>query len=267
VTKNESESASRERRVRIERRDQVRAVLADPRVSAPTDLSCAHLERARFDTPHPLPPLLVEAARVATREEAGRLAAVAVAERRLDPAAFAAAIVSRVAEHPWTEPGRGATRDLLERALLLLADHPDQLAALHSDPLLIPRAVEEVLRQQPIVPALTRLAVEELRMAGLPPIRRGECFDVSIEAANRDGTSASQRFDVRGPARPHFSFGAPARTCPGAGFARVTVCEAIGALLARCRGWRREKASGPDGAVSLLVNPRAEVVAPADSGR
>jgi cytochrome P450 len=58
--------------------------------------------------------------------------------------------------------GVDTTQSQLSHAVRLLAEHPDQWAALVEDPSLAPAAVEEALRYEPITPFTARIAVEEI---------------------------------------------------------------------------------------------------------
>jgi cytochrome P450 len=58
--------------------------------------------------------------------------------------------------------GVDTTQSQLAHAVRLLAEHPDQWAALVEDPSLAPAAVEEALRYEPITPFTARITVEDL---------------------------------------------------------------------------------------------------------
>ena len=58
--------------------------------------------------------------------------------------------------------GVDTTQSQLAHALRLFAEHPDQWALLAERPELAPRAVEEVLRFEPITPFTARIALEDV---------------------------------------------------------------------------------------------------------
>ena len=58
--------------------------------------------------------------------------------------------------------GVDTTQSQLAHAVRLLAEHPDQWAALVADPSLAGAAVEEALRYEPITPFTARITVEEV---------------------------------------------------------------------------------------------------------
>src|SRR5215203_5957777 len=63
--------------------------------------------------------------------------------------------------------GVDTTQSQLAHALRLFADHPDQWARLAEEPELAPRAVDEVLRFEPITPFTARIAMEEVEYRGV----------------------------------------------------------------------------------------------------
>src|SRR6185312_12211935 len=58
--------------------------------------------------------------------------------------------------------GVDTTQSQLAHALRLFAEHPDQWRALAEDPSLAPKAVEEVVRFEPITPFTARIALEDV---------------------------------------------------------------------------------------------------------
>jgi cytochrome P450 len=129
--------------------------------------------------------------------------------------------------------GVDTTQSQLAHAVRLLAEHPDQWAALRADPSLAPRAVEEALRYEPITPFTARIVVEDMEVRGISfPV--GTVVLVASVTANRDGVPDPDRFDITrvGGARLT-TFGAGIHYCLGANLARAELQEALGFLAAR----------------------------------
>jgi cytochrome P450 len=131
--------------------------------------------------------------------------------------------------------GAETTRRQLTAAVQLLAEHPDDWERLAADPDLLPAAVEEILRFQPIVPGLTRRAEEAFVDGDLQLPEAGRLV-LTFTAANRD----LDRFDDpdrfvldRPDAHAHLTFGWGPHLCVGAGLARLELTEGLRALTGR----------------------------------
>ena len=132
--------------------------------------------------------------------------------------------------------GVDTTQAQLSHAMRLFAEHPEQWRALREDPSLVPAAVEEVLRFEPIAPFTARLVTEEftLRDVTFPP---DTVLVTCALTANRDpGTYEDpHRFDItadRGGASA-LSFGAGPHFCLGHALARAELEEALTILAER----------------------------------
>ena len=131
--------------------------------------------------------------------------------------------------------GIDTTAGQLAHAVRLFAEHPDQWSLLAGDPALIPRAVEEVLRFEPVTPFTARICLEqvEYRDVVFPP---GTIVAVCAERANRQG-EGGESFDITAPRDARLlTFGAGTHYCPGANLARAELEEALTFLAPRAPG-------------------------------
>jgi len=132
--------------------------------------------------------------------------------------------------------GVDTTQSQLAHAIRLLAQRPEQWAALRADPdELAPRAAEEALRYEPITPLTARLTVEPIEVNGVT-FPEGSVVAVCAFTANRDAGSydAPEDFDIRieRETKRMLTFGAGIHYCVGANLARAELGEAL-AFLAR----------------------------------
>jgi cytochrome P450 len=132
--------------------------------------------------------------------------------------------------------GNETTRTLLSGTAVVLHEHPDQRAALVSDPSLVPGGVEECLRWVTPVHAFCRTATEDIVVADTR-IKAGDYLCMLYASGNRDelvfGEDASQ-FDVRRSANPmHLAFGFGEHVCLGASLARLEARIFVAELLQR----------------------------------
>jgi cytochrome P450 len=129
--------------------------------------------------------------------------------------------------------GVDTSQSQLAHAVRLLAQHPDQWRLLGEDPSLAPRAVEEALRFEPIVPFTARIVLEEFDYRDVT-FPEGTVVMVSAFDGNRDPLEFEQpdTFDItadRGRAKP-LTFGAGIHFCLGANVARAELQEALAYL-------------------------------------
>lgn len=130
--------------------------------------------------------------------------------------------------------GHETTRNLIGNGLYTLLDHPAELDRLRRSPERIPNAVEEMLRFEPPILFLTRVALEDVEWAGIP-IAEGELVHVDLASANRDPEARPDpnRFDVGRKDPHHLSFGWGMHFCMGASVARMEARVAFATLLDR----------------------------------
>jgi cytochrome P450 len=128
------------------------------------------------------------------------------------------------------EPAHGGAT-VTERLLR----HPDQLAAVRSDPGLVPAAIEEGLRWTAPIGNLLRGVAPGTELGGVtfPP---GARAILVVASANRDQAvwgPSSDDFDIARPKRAHLAFATGPHYCIGHHFSRVQLATAVGMLIER----------------------------------
>ena len=138
--------------------------------------------------------------------------------------------------------GVDTTQAQLAHALCLFAEHPDQWSLLAREPERVPRAVDEVLRHEPITPFTARLLTQDVvfRDVDFPA---GTLLMVAAVTANRDGAGPPE-FDiaVERPGARLLTFGAGIHHCLGMNLARAELEEALAFLAPRMPGLRLDGA-------------------------
>jgi cytochrome P450 len=131
--------------------------------------------------------------------------------------------------------GHDTTASLIGNGMVALLEHPDELAALRSDPSRLADAIEELLRYDAPVPHSTfRYAVAPIDIGGVT-IPSGAQVIISLAAANRDTGQYTEpdRLDLDRDETRHLAFGHGIHFCLGAPLARMEGHLALGSLLAR----------------------------------
>jgi cytochrome P450 len=118
--------------------------------------------------------------------------------------------------------GHETTTNLIGNGLIALLRNRAQWQRLVDDPGLVPLAVEELLRYDPPVQQLTRVAAHDLTVRG-EPIAAGETVVLTLAAANRDPEEFvnPDRLDVGRQPNRHLSFAFGPHFCLGASLARL----------------------------------------------
>ena len=150
--------------------------------------------------------------------------------------------------------GNETTRTLLTGAMVALAEHPDQRAALAVNPGGIPAAVEECLRWVTPIQTFCRTVVADTTVADVP-VRADDYLVMLYASGNRDeeafGPTAGS-FDVTRPVNPaHLAFGFGEHLCLGAALARLEARVFFEELLARFPTY--QLAGEPERVPSTLV--------------
>lgn len=131
--------------------------------------------------------------------------------------------------------GYHTTTTLIGNSVVALLDNDDRLAELRSDPDLVPKALEELLRFDAPVPHSTfRYAREAVELGGVT-IPAGAQVLISLAAANRDPDNFTDPHQLnlhRNEGR-HLAFGHGTHFCLGAKLARMEGIIALSGLLQR----------------------------------
>src|SRR5882757_288941 len=129
--------------------------------------------------------------------------------------------------------GFETTVNLIGNGVVLLVQHPEQLARLRDDPQLWPNAVEEILRFDSPVQMTARTAHCDVEING-QRIAAGDMVALLLGGANRDPRVFADpcSFDVtRTNARDHLAFASGIHACIGAALARIEGTTALRALF------------------------------------
>ncbi len=130
--------------------------------------------------------------------------------------------------------GAATSHHGLGTTLYALLTHPEVAKRLRSRPDLIPRAVDEMLRWEPPIGVLPRIASEDVELAG-QMVPAGSIVLLAIASANRDEAMYEDpdRFDLdRRPGRL-LTFGFGSHYCPGSHLAKAQIVAGVRALLDR----------------------------------
>ena len=130
--------------------------------------------------------------------------------------------------------GQETTTNLIGNGVLTLLRNPHAIDRLRADSLLIPSALEELLRYESPSQHTARLAPDDVELGG-KHIRKRQAVIAVMGAANRDPERFPEpdRLDIERSDNRHVAFGWAAHFCFGAHLARLEGQIAIATLLRR----------------------------------
>ncbi|MGH3870213.1 MAG: cytochrome P450 [Pseudonocardiaceae bacterium] len=131
--------------------------------------------------------------------------------------------------------GQDTTRNQLGLAMTTFTQHPEQWQLLAERPELASTAVEELMRVNPAVPAVGRVATEDFTFQDVR-IPAGTHIVLMLAAANTEpGTFGDAPFDITAQRTAQLTFGGGIHYCLGAWLARIEMREALPILATRLR--------------------------------
>jgi cytochrome P450 len=166
--------------------------------------------------------------------------------------------------------GAETTFRAMGNLLLALLSQPQTLARVRDDRSLLPRAIEEVVRWEPPVTMVNRVATKDTSVGGCP-VAAGSSVHLITASANRDESHfpRGERFDLdRESAYPHLGFGWGRHLCLGMHLARLELKAGLDAILDRLPNLRLDPSApvpeivghafrGPD-SLPVLFDPSSE---------
>ncbi|OBB00636.1 monooxygenase [Mycobacteriaceae bacterium 1482268.1] len=155
-------------------------------------------------------------------------------------------------------PSLDTTISAISSALHLFATHPQQWQLLRTDPSLIDKAVNEVVRFEAPLRAFARHTYRDAEVAGVP-IPAGARVLVIYASANRDEREWDEpdTFDIRRDANRHLGFGQGAHACAGQSLARLETSAMLRALIDRVD--RIELTAEPTWAINNIIRRHAHL--------
>ena len=130
--------------------------------------------------------------------------------------------------------GSDTTRGAIAMQVALLLQHREQWDAVCADPALIPGAVSESLRYEPVVGSIPRFTLEDIEIDGYV-VPRNNILSLSTISAMRDPAQYADpdRFNIRRTDHPrrHLIFGLGVHRCLGEMLARAELEESLAALV------------------------------------
>lgn len=148
--------------------------------------------------------------------------------------------------------GHDTTKHALAGGLRALIENPGELARLQQNPLLMPLAVEEMIRWTAPVKELMRTAATDTTIRDVR-VAAGESVYLAYTSGNRDEEVFDDpfRFDVSRNPNKHLSFGYGIHFCLGAALARMEMVSLFTELLSRLRSI--ELAGTPELSATIFI--------------
>ena len=116
--------------------------------------------------------------------------------------------------------------------MVLLLERPDVLDRVRKDRSLVPKAIDEAIRLEPVATFKVRQAAQDLELAGMQ-IPKGAMVQCIVTSANRDEDvfDNSEEFDIDRKVKPSFGFGFGPHMCIGQFIAKTELQMALNAVL------------------------------------
>ena len=130
--------------------------------------------------------------------------------------------------------GVDTTQSQLAHGLRLFAEHPEQWETLRENPELVPNAVDEIVRFEPITPFTARIAMEDVTYRDVT-FPEDTIVLVCAQTGNRDPDTYEHpdTFDITRKGTRVLTFGAGPHYCLGVNLARAEMQEALAYLAPR----------------------------------
>lgn len=131
--------------------------------------------------------------------------------------------------------GHETTVNLIGNGMLALLQYPEQRALLQTHPVLLPAAIEEMIRYDgPVERATMRFAIADI-LIGDVTIKRGDTVSLILAGADRDPAHFAHpdTFDITRENNRHLGFGLGIHYCLGSALARLEGQIAVNTLLQR----------------------------------
>jgi len=158
------------------------------------------------------------------------------------------------------DASQNTTMNMISHSILTLGRHPDARRMLAREPLLWPRAIEELLRFVSPVQGLARTTTREVALHGTT-LPAGEQVLLLYGSANHDENAFPdpETFDLERDARSHWAFGHGIHHCLGNAVARLEIRVALQTLLEAVPDWSVDE---PGVVLNQLVPTRGVAHAP-----
>jgi cytochrome P450 len=116
--------------------------------------------------------------------------------------------------------------------MVLLLERPELLERVRRDRSLVPKAIDEAVRLEPVATFKVRQAAQDLELAGMK-IPKGAMVQCIVASANRDEDAFenSEVFDIDRKVKPSFGFGFGPHMCIGQYIAKTELQVAVNAIL------------------------------------